>query len=207
MTLPHTTAPHDSRPPGEFPADEHPGEAIAVPWSVVSDYRCFGCSPHNEQGLQLQFRTHPEGMQARFRFGRAHESYPGVVHGGLTGVVCDEIMGNLIVLRTGLTAFTTTMKVRYILPLLIGTTYDCVARLRTQDEGKAGNRLTDATAEILSLDGDTMATATASYQLVSMQAARRHLALDDADADRLRNVMPERRNGQAFEPHPNGQHA
>ncbi|KLL12936.1 MULTISPECIES: PaaI family thioesterase [Protofrankia] len=183
------------RPPGEFPADEHPGEAVEVPWSAVADYRCFGCSPHNERGLQLRLRTHPEGIQARFRFGRAHESYPGVVHGGLTGVVCDEVMGNLIVLRTGLTAFTTTMKVRYILPLLVGTTYDCVARIRTEDEGRPARRLVHASAEVLSLNGDAMATATASYQLVSIQAARRHLALDDADTERLRAVMSEHQNG------------
>ena len=44
-----------------------------------------------------RFTPHPDGLQARFRLSRSFESYPGVVHGGLTGVICDEVMGNLIV--------------------------------------------------------------------------------------------------------------
>ncbi|WP_322767242.1 hotdog domain-containing protein [Frankia sp. Cr1] len=171
------------------PGGERPGGPVEVPWSVLSDYRCFGCSPHNDQGLQLQFRTHPEGLQARFTFGRAHESYPGVVHGGLVGVVCDEIMGNLIVLQAGLTAFTTAMKVRYVSPLFVGRTYDCVARMRPSRVEQTGVGLTHAAAEILDLDGATMATATASYRLVSLEEARRHLTLADTDADRLRDAM------------------
>ncbi len=197
----HLDRPEDELPPGRHPGDR-PGDPVAVPWTVVSGYRCFGCSPHNDHGLQLEFRSHPDGLQARFQFGRTHESYPGVVHGGMTGVICDEIMGNLIVLRTHLTAFTTAMKVRYIAPLLVGTTYDCVARLRqpapASGSGSAGGPESgvgpvtgvQAAAEILGPDGATMATATAGYRLTGLDDARRHLVLADADADRLASAMP-----------------
>ncbi|MGF7234545.1 MAG: PaaI family thioesterase [Frankia sp.] len=203
MTVTGLDRPEHDLPPGRRPGDR-PGEPVAVPWTVVTGYRCFGCSPHNEHGLQLEFRSHPDGLQARFQFGRTHESYPGVVHGGMTGVICDEIMGNLIVLRTHLTAFTTSMKVRYISPLLVGTTYDCIARLRrptatpTTRPGTANGPTStngpvteiQAAAEIVGPDGATMATATAGYRLTALDDARRHLVLADADADRLAATMP-----------------
>ena len=92
------------------------GERVAVPWTVLPDYQCFGCSPHNPHGLELQFWTHPEGLESRFRLGRAFESYPGMVHGGVVGTVCDETMGNLLVLRAGRSAFTVSLRLRYRCP-------------------------------------------------------------------------------------------
>jgi acyl-coenzyme A thioesterase PaaI-like protein len=176
---------------GGSPTDAAAGEPLDLPWArTVPDYQCFGCSPHNPHGLGLRFVAHPDGLLTRFRLGRSHESYPGVVHGGLTGVICDETMGNLIVLRGGSTAFTTAMRVRYVSPLLVGESYDCVARLRpatagpvadgTSADGAAADGAVaggavHATAEIRDLDGVMMATARASYQIADVAKAPRNL--------------------------------
>ncbi len=203
MTISQPTASGPISSAGEAARGQRPGSPVKAPWAVLPDYRCFGCSPYNDQGLALQLRTHPEGLQARFDFGRAHESYPGIVHGGLIGVVCDEIMGNLIVLQTGLTAFTTVMKVRYVSPMFVGRTYDCIARMRPPREGQqAGTGLTHAASEILDLDGATMATATASYRLVSLDEARQRFTLADSDADRLRDALPGYRDGHGNDAQP-----
>ncbi|WP_268761264.1 PaaI family thioesterase, partial [Frankia sp. AvcI1] len=135
--------------------------APELPWAVLADYRCFGCSPHNPHGLALEFDEHPEGLQAVFELGRSYESYPGVVHGGLLGVVCDETMGNLIVVRTGLVAFTVSMRMRYLAPVATGHGYTCVARLTAGAD--AGSPLIGATAEIVDADGVPVVTASATY--------------------------------------------
>lgn len=161
---------------------------VGLPWRVLDDYRCFGCSPHNPYGLGLTFSEHPDGLVTRFCLGRAHESYPGVVHGGLLGVVCDEAMGNLIVLRTGLVAFTTGMRMRYLEPVAVGENYSCVASL-----GAAGADVDTVTAraEILDAAGALVAAGTATYRRVPFFNARDRIALDDQQADRLGRALAE----------------
>ncbi|MBX6390362.1 MAG: PaaI family thioesterase [Frankia sp.] len=188
---------------------------LRVPWAVLDDYRCFGCSPHNPHGLRLRFALRPDGLVTRFRLDRGHESYPGVVHGGLIGVICDETMGNLIVLRLGLTAFTTAMRVRYLSSLSVGAEYRCVARLRG-GEGDVGGRsgapagiggaaaagpdgpiaagtsstgLVHAEAEVLDADGVLLATATATYRPTPLDSARERMNLPPADADRVARAL------------------
>ncbi|SNQ47196.1 Thioesterase superfamily enzyme [Frankia canadensis] len=183
MTAPHTSAPLDAPTPMGVSAAP---AAPELPWAVLEDYRCFGCSPHNPHGIALAFTEHPEGLQTSFKLGRSYESYPGVVHGGLLGVVCDETMGNLIVVRTGLVAFTVSLRLRYLSPVGVGTAYTCVARLGSDDPG---GPLTTATAEILDADGTTAVTATATYRNVPFGTARERIALSATEAGRLDQAL------------------
>ncbi|ETA00625.1 PaaI family thioesterase [Frankia sp. B2] len=198
-------------PDGPREADD-PEDYLSVPWSVLADYRCFGCSPHNPHGLQLRFSAHADGISTRFRLERRHESYPGVVHGGLIGVIVDETMGNLIVLQVGLTAFTTALRVRYLAPLSVGAEYRCVARLRGVPDatpgrgdaapvggtagGTAGgvsggraNGLVHAEAELLDEAGTLLATASATYRPTPMDTARDRMMLNPTEADRVAQAL------------------
>jgi acyl-coenzyme A thioesterase PaaI-like protein len=166
---------------------------IDVPWSVLPDYRCFGCSPHNATGLRLEFQPHPDGVCTEFRLDRRFESYPGIVHGGLAGVICDETMGNLLVLRRGVSAFTVSMRMRYVAPLLVGRLYTCVARLRENAGGPA--ELLPAAAEVLDEHGTICATATATYQPFTLEQARQQLALDDHEIETLSAALAAAPNG------------
>ncbi|MCP3757263.1 PaaI family thioesterase [Streptomyces sp. TBY4] len=157
------------------------GEPVEVPWgTAVPDFRCFGCSPHNRTGLRLGFFTHPRGLEARFRPGRDFESYPGLLHGGVTGAVCDETMGNLVALTHGRPVFTATMRMRYVAPLPVDAAYRCVASLR-----EPVGRPYDARCEILDEEGQLMATATGTFQPVDLRRARSRLRLSDQESDRF----------------------
>ncbi|MCK9904035.1 thioesterase [Parafrankia colletiae] len=171
-------------------------DELLTPWAVLDDYQCFGCSPHNPHGLQLRFRERPDGLAASFRLGRAHESYPGVVHGGLVGVICDETMGNLLVLRTGRPAFTTAMRVRYLAPMPVDVAHECRARITTElpaadppGSGLPANGLISAEADILNAAGDLVATARATYRPVDLDAARDRIQLSDRAAGRLADAL------------------
>ena len=155
------------------------GRVLELPWRVLPDYRCFGCSPHNEQGLRLTFEAIDDRLECRLQVDPAFESYPGVVHGGVTTAACDEVMGNLLVLRTGRSVFTTTLRMRYVSPLTVGVEYRCVARCVT--EPGDGGPLT-ATAEVLDADGALLVSATGSYQAVSIEQARTRMSLTDEEA-------------------------
>ncbi|WP_280341625.1 PaaI family thioesterase [Nocardia neocaledoniensis] len=160
--------------------------AVTVPWSVIPDYHCFGCSPHNAAGLRLSFTPRPDGaLEAAFRLGRAFESYPGVVHGGLIGVVCDEVMGNLIVLARNVPAFTVSQRTRFLTPLLIEREYRCVATLPPE----RGSGPIAAHAEILDADGAVCASSTATYQPFDLHAVRDQLTLDDDEVALLDHAL------------------
>ncbi|MEX5636710.1 hotdog domain-containing protein [Parafrankia sp. FMc2] len=201
-------------PAGESTSPDS-GELL-TPWAVLDDYQCFGCSPHNPHGLQLRFRERPDGLVASFRLGRAHESYPGVVHGGLVGVICDETMGNLLVLRTGRPSFTTAMRVRYLAPMPVDVPHECRARITTElpaadppgtdptapglpapglpatglrGAGLPANGLISAEADILNAAGDLVATARATYRPVDLDAARDRIQLSDRAAGRLADAL------------------
>jgi acyl-coenzyme A thioesterase PaaI-like protein len=161
------------------------GTAFKMPWSVLSDYRCFGCSPHNPCGIQLEFEPHPEGIRTSFRLGRRYESYPGVVHGGMIGVICDETMGNLIVLEHRQSAFTVSLRLRYISPLLVDSPYQCVASLC--DDASEGRFR--GTAEIADASGELMASATAVYQAFTLDQADHQLDLSAGDKALLTEAL------------------
>ncbi|WP_067677100.1 PaaI family thioesterase [Nocardia miyunensis] len=161
-----------------------PADTISVPWSVVPDYHCFGCSPHNSSGLGLRFTRHADGLQARFRLDHRFESYPGVVHGGLIGVICDEVMGNLIVLARQVPAFTVSQRTRFLTPLLIGRDYRCVATLSTDKAGTIG-----AAADILDQDDGLCASSSAVYRPFALTDVRHQLTLGDADVARLEHAL------------------
>ncbi|GHE79643.1 thioesterase [Amycolatopsis deserti] len=130
-----------------------------LPWAGRADHHCFGCSPANPGGLRLEFTEDGDTLTAEFTLGKHFESYPGVVHGGITAVICDETMGNLIVLRHGVPALTTSMRTRYVGVVSVGRTYRCVAR------ATSGAELVPASAEILDSRGQVVATSTATYKM------------------------------------------
>ncbi|MEV0358506.1 PaaI family thioesterase [Nocardia sp. NPDC050697] len=157
---------------------------VRVPWSVIPDYHCFGCSPHNAGGLRLRFTPDPEGLRTDFRLGRAFESYPGVVHGGMIGVIADELMGNLIVLARQHPAFTVSQRTRFLTPLLIDRDYHCVATLAEPAPGPIR-----ASAEVRAADGTVCATSTASYQPFELAAVRHQLTLGDDEVALLATAL------------------
>ncbi len=136
---------------------------VALPWAGRADGHCFGCSPANPVGLGLAFRPDGDGLVADLRLDRRYESYPGVLHGGIVALVCDEVMGNLVVLRHGRPAVTTNLRMRYVGVVEVGGRYRCHATV--SDDGLSGR------AEVRDADGTLMATATATFRPVRADAA------------------------------------
>jgi acyl-coenzyme A thioesterase PaaI-like protein len=134
-------------------------DAVPLPWAGRADHHCFGCSPANPRGLALTFEQTGDQLGTEFVLDHQYESYPGVVHGGILGLICDETMGNLVVLRLGGPALTTSMRMRYLGVVSVGHRYRCTAQATPGTSG-----LFTARAEVLDEHGAPVATATAHYQ-------------------------------------------
>lgn len=58
------------------------------------DNLCFGCSPHNERGLQLTFtQVSRSGVETRYSAPSHTCGAPGIVHGGVQAALLDEAIG------------------------------------------------------------------------------------------------------------------
>ena len=80
-------------------------------------HSCFVCGDANPSGLKLRFETDGRVVRARFRPCVEHVGFKGVVHGGITATVLDEIMVWACAVGTRRFAYCAELNVRYLLPL------------------------------------------------------------------------------------------
>lgn len=75
-------------------------------------HKCFGCGEQNPQGLKLKFHQDGEIMRAIFIPQEVHQGYPGLIHGGITSTLLDEVMSWSIHAQ-GITAVTGRLEIRF----------------------------------------------------------------------------------------------
>ena len=80
---------------------------------------CFGCGIDNPHGLQLKFKWDGKSARAEFIPLKAHQGWPGFVHGGLLATMLDEAAG-WSALGKGIDMVTARMEILYRNPARIG---------------------------------------------------------------------------------------
>jgi len=83
------------------------------------DYNCFGCSPFNKTGLQLQFWEDGDELIARWKPTKSMEGWGGVVHGGIQATLADEIAGWIVMIKLKTTGVTNALNIKYLKPVYI----------------------------------------------------------------------------------------
>lgn len=83
------------------------------------DNNCFGCGNNNPIGLKLKFHLEGERAVGEFVPGKWHQSWNGILHGGLMATLLDEAIGYTLYLR-GIKALTARFEMRLRKPVNIG---------------------------------------------------------------------------------------
>lgn len=83
------------------------------------DYNCFGCSPFNEIGLQLEFWENGDELRATWQPRKSLEGWGNVVHGGIQAALLDELAGWIVLIKMKTSGVTSALNVRYIKPVNI----------------------------------------------------------------------------------------
>ena len=93
-----------------------PGSADEKTIDELSGH-CFGCGPHNPQGLHLHFTLDPlsDAVTAPVTLTELHQGAPGYIHGGLIATLLDEAMSKLN-RPLGLLAMTRHIDLDYLRP-------------------------------------------------------------------------------------------
>ena len=83
------------------------------------DYNCFGCSPFNEIGLQLEFWENDTEMIAKWHPRKSLEGWMNVVHGGIQAALLDELAGWIVLIKMKTAGVTSEINIRYLKPVNI----------------------------------------------------------------------------------------
>src|SRR5678815_2850956 len=120
---------------------------------------CFVCGSRNSLGLNLRFFTDGRVVEARFVPRAEHNGFIGVLHGGITATVLDEVMVWACAVRQKCFCFSAEMTVRYLGPIPTGTE----VILRGEMLENKRDRIFLAKGELLTLEGNVLAASTAKY--------------------------------------------
>lgn len=107
----------------------------------------------------MRFHTDGRVVTAKFRPCDRHIGFKGVVHGGLTATVLDEIMVWACVVATQKFAFCAELNVRYLGPL----TPDVEVLIASELVANRKGRVFEAKATIHDATGKSLAEATGKY--------------------------------------------
>lgn len=122
-------------------------------------HSCFVCGDANPLGLKLRFETDGRIVTARFQPRAEHIGFKGVVHGGLTATVLDEIMVWACAVATRQFAFCAELNVRYLQPLSPHEETVVTGELTANRKG----RIFEAKGALQNAAGQTVAEATGKY--------------------------------------------
>ncbi len=87
---------------------------IINPYSKESG--CFGCSPDNVHGLQMQFWEDGDEVICHWTAQEHFVGYGSILHGGIQSAMMDEIACWYIMVKEGTTGVTSGMNIRYRKP-------------------------------------------------------------------------------------------
>ena len=83
------------------------------------NYNCFGCSPFNEIGLQLEFWENGDELLAKWKPRHALEGWHDVLHGGIQAALIDELAGWVVLIKMKTSGVTTALNIKYLKPVNI----------------------------------------------------------------------------------------
>jgi acyl-coenzyme A thioesterase PaaI-like protein len=94
---------------------ERPGGSDEAP---AGPRQCFACGDDNPIGMHLEgIRREGDEVRATLRPRPEYQSYPGMLHGGLSATALDEMMGYAAILLEGTWSATARMEIRFRAPV------------------------------------------------------------------------------------------
>lgn len=127
---------------------------------------CLVCGIDNAFGLKASFyETESRELVAVFKPLNEHQSYPHVMHGGISATILDETIGRAIMMTTDKNTFgvTVELNLRYKKPVPLGIELKVVSRI-TSDRG----RIFSGTGELYLPDGEVAVEAEGKYMKRSL---------------------------------------
>ena len=121
---------------------------------------CFGCGQNNPIGLKLSFTKDGDTCRAEFTPNKAHQGWPGVVHGGILTCLLDEAMSYAAYFK-GVTCLTASMQIRLRQPAKVEEPLVITASVT-----RSTKKLIEARANVCLKDGTVVAESTSKQFVI-----------------------------------------
>lgn len=137
----------------------------------MEGYNCFGCSPNNKNGLQMNFVEDGEFMTCDWEPRGFLQSYHNILHGGIQATLMDEIGAWLVQIKFKTAGVTSNMnlRLRKAVPINEGK-IKIKARLK-----EVRRNLVDVNVELINPDGILAAEGVITYFTFPPDVAREKL--------------------------------
>jgi len=133
---------------------------VKNPFVGMEGYRCFGCSPDNQYGLNLSFTDEGEYLTSEWEPREYFQGYNNVLHGGIQATLMDEIASWYVYAKLKTAGVTSKMEVRYKKPVYINKGGKLKLRAKLQQQRR---NLADFYCELFDSDGQLCAYAQIQY--------------------------------------------
>ena len=143
------------------------------------DHNCFGCSPSNPHGLQMQFFAGEGSVVSWVTVPEHLCGWKNIVHGGILATILDEVMGRAVLYQLKSLPMTKSMDIRFMKPAYAGGELRAEGRV----SGLVGEREATVEAFIYNSEGELCASATGLFAVIKPEAGGK---LGLADEELLR---------------------
>lgn len=131
------------------------------PYARDKNYNCFGCSPHNEKGLKLQFIDEGEYVTAKWNPVSDFQGYYNILHGGIQATLLDEIACWAVYVQAKSSGVTVSLNMKYRNAVLMDAG-EIKIRAKVINHNK---RMATVHAELFSSDGVLGSEAEVTYMI------------------------------------------
>lgn len=129
------------------------------PWLGKEGYNCFGCAPHNTNGVHMEFYEDAEEIVSYWKPQIFFQGWVDTLHGGIQAVLLDEICAWTIIRKLQLAGVTSKMETRYLSPVSTNVPYITVkGKIREKR-----HNIVIVDAALLDENGKEMTTAICTY--------------------------------------------
>lgn len=90
---------------------------IINPFLHLEGYNCFGCAPENPCGVKMEFYEDGDDIVSQWQPTADYQGWFNTLHGGIQGVLLDEICGWVVMRKLQTGGVTSKMETRYLHPV------------------------------------------------------------------------------------------
>lgn len=148
-----------------------PHRKIKNPYANMEGYNCFGCSPDNTFGLQMEFYEKGDEVLCDWTPADHFGGYKSVLHGGIQATLLDEIASWAIQVKLKTAGVTANIDLRYKLPVHVGKG-NLLIKARIKEVVK---RLAYVQTELYNHEGKLCCYGTIKYFIYPEEVAREKL--------------------------------